>query len=244
MTFSVAGNVYADCFGASQSPISYTVPTNATTVFYLKADIESGASFLTMRASLSGDTNNLQGASSSAVLSSPAVDGNVLTLGGGGSVAVASGGGGGGGGGTGYYTPIPPASTSTNGGGVVLGASTTNPVALAQLLQNLEQQLITLEFKANSCSFVFDKNLSKGMAGSDVKNLQTVLNYTPLTQVAQTGAGSLNDESTYFGNATKNAVIVFQNTFANQILTPIGLTSGNGYVGSATRAVLNNLCGK
>jgi len=160
--------------------------------------------------------------------------------GGGDSVAVASGGGGGGG----YYAPILPASTSTIGGGVVLGASTTNPVALAQFLQNLEQQLITLEFKTNSCSFVFNRNLSKGIIGSDVKNLQTVLDYTPLTQVAQTGAGSPNDESTYFGDATKNAVIAFQTIFANQILTPIGLTSGNGYVGSATRAVLNGLCGQ
>jgi len=166
---------------------------------------------------------------------------NISTSSGGSSVAVASGGGGGGGG---YYTPIPTANTSTNSGGVVLGASTTNPVALAQLLQNLEQQLVTLEFKANSCSFVFSRNLLKGTMGSDVKNLQTVLNYTPLTQVAQTGAGSPNDESTYFGNATKNAVIAFQNIFANQILTPIGLTSGNGYVGSATRAFLNGLCGQ
>jgi hypothetical protein len=153
---------------------------------------------------------------------------------------VSSGGGGGGGG---YYAPILP--TSMNGGGVVLGASTTNFVALAQELQNLDQQLVTLEFKVNACSFTFNKNLSKGMTSSDVKNLQIVLNYsTPLTQVAQTGAGSPNDESTYFGNATKNAVIVFQSIFSDQILAPLGLTSGTGYVGSATRAVLNGRCGQ
>jgi uncharacterized repeat protein (TIGR01451 family) len=134
---------------------------------------------------------------------------------------------------------------STTGGGnvgQVLGASTTNTVALLQELQNLEQQLITLEFKANSCSLTFNTNLSKGMTNSEVQNLQKVLNYTSLTQVASTGPGSPNNESTYFGSATKNAVIAFQNIFANQILTPNGLTSGNGYVGATTRSVLNGLC--
>jgi uncharacterized repeat protein (TIGR01451 family) len=134
---------------------------------------------------------------------------------------------------------------STTGGGnvgQVLGASTTNTVALLQELQNLEQQLVTLEFKANSCSFTFNANLSKGMTSSEVQNLQKVLNYSSLTQVAATGVGSPNNETTYFGSATKNAVIAFQNIFANQILTPNGLTSGNGYVGASTRSVLNGLC--
>jgi hypothetical protein len=129
-------------------------------------------------------------------------------------------------------------------GGQVLGASTTNPVALLQELQNLEQQLIALEFKANSCSLTFNTNLSKGMTSSAVKNLQTVLNYAPLTQVATTGPGSPNNETTYFDNATKNAVIAFQNIFADQILTPNGMTSGNGYVGASTRSVLKGLCGQ
>jgi hypothetical protein len=139
------------------------------------------------------------------------------------------------------------ASTSTRGTSVglvgqVLGASTTNTVALLQELQNLEQQLVTLEFKTNSCSFTFNTNLSKGMTSADVQNLQKVLNYTSLTQVAATGLSSPNNETTYFGDATKNAVIAFQNIFANQILTPNGLTSGNGYVGASTRSVLNGLC--
>jgi uncharacterized repeat protein (TIGR01451 family) len=134
---------------------------------------------------------------------------------------------------------------STTGGGnvgQVLGASTVNTAALLQELQNLEQQLITLEFKANSCSFTFSANLSKGMTSSEVQNLQKVLNYSSLTQVAATGAGSPNNETTYFGGATQNAVIAFQNIFTNQILTPNGLTSGNGYVGASTRSVLNGLC--
>jgi peptidoglycan hydrolase-like protein with peptidoglycan-binding domain len=125
---------------------------------------------------------------------------------------------------------------------MVLGASTMNTAALLQELQNLEQQLVTIEFKVNKCSFTFNTNLSKGMTSSEVQSLQKVLNYTSLTQVAISGPGSPNNESTYFGSATKNAVIAFQNIFADQILTPNGLTSGNGYVGSATRSVLNSLC--
>ncbi len=162
----------------------------------------------------------------------------------GGGIVVTSGGGGGGGGGTGYYPP-----TITTGGGQVLGASTTNPGVLLQLLQSLMQQLIALEkklvtqqLKDASCSAQFNQNLSQGMNNADVKMLQTVLNMSDLTQVAQSGVGSPGNESTYFGDATKNAVIIFQNIFADEILAPNGLTSGNGYVGSATRSVLNQLC--
>lgn len=163
------------------------------------------------------------------------------------TVSGSSGGGGGGGGG-GYIppasTPLTTSSASTQSQGVILGASTASPTTLLQELQNLERQLVTIEFRANKCSFTFDTNLSKGMTDPDIKNLQMVLNYTSLTQVAVTGSGSPNNESTYFGNATKNAVIAFQNIFANELLTPNGMTSGNGYVGAATRKELNTLCGQ
>jgi peptidoglycan/xylan/chitin deacetylase (PgdA/CDA1 family) len=150
-----------------------------------------------------------------------------------------------GGGGGGFYFPIPtPSGTSTTG--VVLGASATNQLALLQSLLaqlvSLEQQLVKMEFKVNGCPATFTKNLSQGMTDAQVQNLQKVLNYTFVTQVTKSGAGSPGNESTYFGAATKSAVVTFQNIFASDILTPNGLVSGNGYVGAATRTELNNLC--
>jgi peptidoglycan hydrolase-like protein with peptidoglycan-binding domain len=106
----------------------------------------------------------------------------------------------------------------------------------------LEKELVTLEFKANSCLSSFNRDLYQGMDGTDVRNLQDVLNYSPMTEVSSTGSGSPGQETDYFGEATKNAVISFQNIFADQILLPSGLTSGSGYVGPSTRAVLNGLC--
>jgi len=107
----------------------------------------------------------------------------------------------------------------------------------------LEKQLVTMEFKTEwDARATFTKNLSQGMTDADVLNLQKVLNYTFMTQIADSGSGSPGNESTYFGLTTKNAVISFQNIFADEILAPAGLTSGNGYVGVGTRAELNLLC--
>ncbi len=129
--------------------------------------------------------------------------------------------------------------TPTSTAGEILGASTTS--VIGELI-DLEKELVTLEFKANDCAVAFNKNLYQGMHDPDVENLQRVLNYTSLTEVAKDGPGSPGNETAYFGDGTKNAIAAFQNIFADQILAPKGLSSGNGFVGSATRAVLNNLC--
>jgi len=90
-------------------------------------------------------------------------------------------------------------------------------------------------------SFTFLKNLSLGDKNVDVLNLQKVLNTSSDTSVANSGFGSPGNETTYFGNLTKQAVIKFQEKYRSEVLAPINLFSGTGFVGSLTRAKLNTI---
>jgi peptidoglycan hydrolase-like protein with peptidoglycan-binding domain len=63
--------------------------------------------------------------------------------------------------------------------------------------------------------------------------LQRVLNRDLDTIVAQFGDGSANYETTYFGPATRAAVIKFQKKY--------GISPAAGYVGAITRAKLNEI---
>ena len=101
-----------------------------------------------------------------------------------------------------------------------------------QIAQQIAQQTGQPTVEESS---VFDMNLKYGDNGMDVLNLQKVLNMSEDTQVAASGAGSPGNETEYFGALTKVAVIKYQNKYASEILTPLGLTAGTGYVGSFTR---------
>lgn len=106
-------------------------------------------------------------------------------------------------------------------------------------LHKLILTLILLLLPMTVGAYTFNTNLSVGMNHPDVKELQKELNKRVETQVASTGPGSLGNETTYFGPLTKAAVIRYQNLFSGEILHPVGLYTGTGYVGKSTRDYLN-----
>ncbi|MCK4520700.1 DUF2330 domain-containing protein [Candidatus Parcubacteria bacterium] len=79
------------------------------------------------------------------------------------------------------------------------------------------------------------RNLSLGMKGDDVKSLQEVLIAEGVWQRSDVEATG------YFGSITQQAVIRFQEKYSSEILEPVGLIKGTGFVGSSTRAYLENI---
>ena len=83
----------------------------------------------------------------------------------------------------------------------------------------------------NAAGYVFTRSLTVGSTGSDVMQLQVLLNSNPSTQVATAGAGSPGMESSYFGGLTQAALAKYQ--AAN------GITPSVGYFGPKTMAFVN-----
>ncbi len=127
------------------------------------------------------------------------------------------------------------------------GAVEANALTTAELqaqIAALQAQLTALTGETSTTggvSYTFTQTLKQGSTGVEVLNLQKLLNQSADTQVSLTGAGSPGNETSYFGPATKGAVIKFQEKYASDVLTPLGLSSGTGLVGAATRAKLNSM---
>src|SRR3989338_6218738 len=95
--------------------------------------------------------------------------------------------------------------------------------------------------KVNAAELAFTSILRFGDSNNDVLRLQQFLNQDSGTRVASFGPGSSGYETDYFGPATRRAVIKFQEKYAVEVLHPVGLTSGSGFVGSFTLAKINSL---
>ncbi len=91
------------------------------------------------------------------------------------------------------------------------------------------------KYTKKSTSFQFKRNLQLKSSGNEVTELQKCLAQFP--DVYPEG-----DVTAYFGSLTKAAVIRFQEKYADEVLSPYGLTTGTGQVKTSTRAKLNELC--
>ena len=102
--------------------------------------------------------------------------------------------------------------------------------------------VLVSSFAKNTNAQVFDfyRSLKIGDQGQDVLNLQKVLNQSMDTSVSFSGVGSAGNETTYFGQLTKTALIKFQNKYSDQVLKPVGLSVGTGYFGPSTIDFIEN----
>ena len=82
-----------------------------------------------------------------------------------------------------------------------------------------------------------NQDLQQGSTGKQVQKLQECLSNFPDIYPNQKVTST-------FGTETKEAIIKFQEKYADEILTPNNLTKGNGKVGLSTRTKLNELCFK
>jgi peptide/nickel transport system substrate-binding protein len=86
-----------------------------------------------------------------------------------------------------------------------------------------------------SSGFQFTKNMQVGSNNAEVRKLQECLSEYQDIYPSGTISG-------YFGQETKEAVILFQEKYKEDILIPNNLTKGNGIVRASTIKKLNEVC--
>ena len=129
---------------------------------------------------------------------------------------------------------ISPTPTPTIYSGIVTGSPQEKLAALLQQLQVMQNRLVAMQTGSASIgspTTIPSINLSIGSVGNEVKNLQIFLNQQGFL-VSQSGVGSVGNETTYFGPATKAALMKFQ--AANGVVS-------TGYFGPLTRNAMKNM---
>jgi len=102
--------------------------------------------------------------------------------------------------------------------------------ALLVQIAQLRQQLAQMREASTTWCHTFNTNLKIGDSGQDVFALNEILIRGGYVGV---------DHSNYFSEKTASVVVHFQEKYASEILAPLGLIRGTGFVGPATRAKLN-----
>ncbi len=106
---------------------------------------------------------------------------------------------------------------------------------LSQQIAQLQKQLTEMESAPAVWCHDFNTNLRYADKGTEVEALQTVL--------TKEGFDVSGDHSGSFEDYTASAVVGFQEKYKKEILSPLGLLHGTGFVGKGTRAELNMLYG-
>jgi peptidoglycan hydrolase-like protein with peptidoglycan-binding domain len=101
------------------------------------------------------------------------------------------------------------------------------------------QHPVTAQTAQNSTPVIFYRYLGIGSTGEDVKLLQKLLNTDSRTQISGFGAGSSGQETTYFGQLTKEAVQKFQALHDENVYQDGQLVIYSGTVDERTRKDLN-----
>jgi len=120
-----------------------------------------------------------------------------------------------------------------------------DPILIQKLLDQiayLKAEIAKILGQKNSGANVYcsqiNNNLSSGISSSnEVKCLQEFLKKQG-ADIYPEGYVTGN-----FGNLTKAAVARFQEKYASEILAPIGLSNGTGYVGERTKQKINQILG-
>src|SRR3989344_7791955 len=105
---------------------------------------------------------------------------------------------------------------------------------LSQIAQ-LQKQLAEIQGVPAAWCHGFNTNLRYGDSGPEVEAL--------LIALEKEGLYSKKDSSSDFNEQVASAVTGFQERYRGEILTPLGLKYGTGFVGKSTRGMLNNLYG-
>jgi hypothetical protein len=105
-------------------------------------------------------------------------------------------------------------------------------------IKQLQSQMQELSSFGIPEDYRFNRNLGFGQTSQDVSYLQTFFKSQGV-EIYPEGI-----VSGWFGPLTRQAVIRFQEKYADDILVPLGLKAGTGFVASATRVKINAILGR